>query len=209
MPDVKIPTVKLKANIPVDISLKWCDYAKSQQADWPDKLRLTGMVNGEEGRVYVPLGLEAELLKHGIIQRAGETKDWDENVVPNYEVVNAEPFKLRKSERADGRKGFLYAVGDVTPPSDTAPTPKSAAPAAVNKQDRKAFVHIRNMYGACLLTAQQAWEEYMGRVPDDRTLQAATATLMVEARKQGLTVEAPPPATPPEPEAEEDAELPF
>jgi len=175
--ETRIPIVKAKANVALKIELKWCDYSPSKNEEWPDQLRLTGRINGEESRIYVPLGLENDLAEHGFIQRTGDDDRWG---MPAFEVLSADPFELLKVERDNG-PGYLYQVGALngkpTPADATSPRPTPSSSAPTSDDSPEVLWLARQMYLEAVVLAAHGFDEL------NENTRAITISGMIELRR--------------------------
>src|ERR1700680_2059725 len=60
-------TIKLMTNIPVIGTPEYVDYIPTKNPDYKDQIAIRGKWHVGEGRIYLPLPLEAELTKIGLI----------------------------------------------------------------------------------------------------------------------------------------------
>src|ERR1700693_576426 len=60
-------TIKLQTNIPVTGVVEYVDYIKTTNPDYKDQIAVRGKFDAGEGRIYLPLGVEGELFKIGLV----------------------------------------------------------------------------------------------------------------------------------------------
>jgi len=212
-------TIKPRAGVPITVELRYCDYAKTTKPEegYPDQICLKGTVDGQDGRLYLPLGVQDQLTAKGYVKITGENDNWGN---PAYRVLNPGPFELLKSER-DGGKGWTWTVGSLNGDQDSPPKTEHspANPTATPKADWRTFlVQYRDAEIACIQTTEQAWTR-AGYKPEDviAEIGAGSRQKLIELSKRGYIEQvdmkrAKPEPTYEEPPAaleEEEDELPF
>lgn len=172
-------TLKLLTNVPLTLTLKYCDVYQSEKAKtegWAAQLAL----KGEEGTVYVPLPAGKDLVKIGAIQKLG-TKDKYGH--PAMKVVGHPRLTILKTE--DGKKKLTtitLAGSDGAPPSSDTPKAPNVKPRA----STASWERLQAVYEQCVSIARTAWLSATEHPPKDEVLHAAAATLFIEANRQGL-----------------------
>lgn len=173
-------TVKLQTNIPITGTLDYCDYIKSTNPQYNDQIALKGTWDGSgQGRIYLPLALEGELSKKGIIGPKAENG--------NYPVL-MRGAKVRILRVEDGKSkrtsiDLLDSAGPATVANTPAATPYKAASygGAATKEQLEATLQ------ECLEVSHEMWMA-AGFTPADCTdaIAASAHTLFIARSQRGL-----------------------
>ena len=187
----------------VNGTLKIVSAAKSGKGynlkgDWDD---------GEEWK-YVEAEAAKVLADKGIVVRDGQ---WEDSGKPKYKIIGEPHIGIITTFHGKGNPPTHKIVLNGKKDDATATTQPAGA----------SWLELEHDYQAALDIAIRAWERLSAKTPENAVLQAAAATVLIEASKRGLrgAVESPqataaseePPELEnfPEPLDEEDDDLPF
>jgi hypothetical protein len=187
----------------VNGTLKVVSAAKSGKGynlkgDWDD---------GEEWK-YIEAQAAKILAEEGLVVRDGKWQDGN----PKYKVIGEPHIGIITTFHGKGNPPTHKIILNGQKP---------AASSTTDAQVDTSWLELEHDYQAALDIAIRAWERLSAKTPENAVLQAAAATVLIEASKRGLrgAVE-PPEATPaaqeppdleefPEALDEEDDDLPF
>jgi hypothetical protein len=200
-------TVKLKTNVPLEMTLRWVYWSDGK--DWtdpdtkkvkklPPRVLLRGQdKGGADIQTYQPIDLLTDLQKQGLVRPTGGKDNFGGDA---YEVVGGSAdITLEKAERDSG-KGHIYSVEPtggapkpIEPPATAPdPSPPTQAPPADHMMgevpdNRAAWAALQERYKRCVMIAYHVWHEQNGvdELPME-TWQTGAHALFIEANKQRL-----------------------
>ena len=191
----------------VNGTLKSVSLAKSEKGynlkgDWDD---------GEEWK-YVELKAAKVLADEGIVVHDGK---WEDSGKPKYKIIGEPHIGIITTFHGKGNPPTHKIVLNGQKPSESTESKTSDVVIGAS------WLELEHDYQAALDIAIRAWERLSSKAPENAVLQAAAATVLIEASKRGLRGAAEPATTtaseePPDlddfPEAldeEDDDSLPF
>jgi len=194
----------------VNGTLKSVSLAKSKKGynlkgDWDD---------GGEWK-YVEASAAKALADEGIVVRDGE---WPDSGKPKYKIIGEPHIGIITKFHGKGNPPTHKIVLNGKKEPESAPTDSTSTSPVLGAS----WEELEHDYQAALDIAIRAWERLSAKTPENAVLQAAAATVLIEASKRGLRgVAQPQEATTdvpekredyddfPDPSDEEDDELPF
>lgn len=188
-------TIKLQTNIPVTGVLEYVDYIKTRTEGYKDQIALRGKWDVGEGRIYLPLALESDLTKLGLI---GEKQ-----ANGNYPLLQANPkIELLKTENGTTR---FTAVKILSAGAEQKVAKQAAAPVySQNNQpnaspasdtyhpvatadSKKAWDQIILTHRNCMLAAVETLKELGGTVDNSDVIATANCLFSERSRRGILT----------------------
>jgi hypothetical protein len=179
--------IQLQTNVPVNCTLAQVSLAPGQ-GTWPDgrpkqdQVVVAGNFEGNVSKVFLPLPLEGELKKIGVIG--------DRNGNGSYSLLKP-GAQLRFTKREDGKSKFttveLVGQGQVTAQARTAPATTTPPGAGKDQWDRLVYT-----MGLAARAALKIWKD-AGVEGFNESVAATAHSLFIEANRSGLNLTPPVP----------------
>ena len=156
----------------VNGTLKSVSLAKSEKGynlkgDWDD---------GEEWK-YVELKAAKVLADEGIVVRDGK---WEDSGKPKYKIIGEPHIGIITTFHGKGNPPTHKIVLNGQKPSESVESKTSDVVIGAS------WLELEHDYQAALDIAIRAWERLSSKAPENAVLQAAAATVLIEASKRGL-----------------------
>lgn len=158
----------------VNGTLKSVVLAKSKKGynlkgDWDD---------GEEWK-YVEASEAKVLADAGIVVRDGE---WPDSGKPKFKITGAPRIGIITTFHGKGNPPTRKIVLNAQKEPEAAPTDSTRKSPVLGAS----WEELEHDYQAALDIAIRAWERLQAKTPENAVLQAAAATVLIEASKRGL-----------------------
>lgn len=195
--------IKLATNIPVTGVVEYVDYIQSKNTapdgrPYSDQIAVRGKFDCGEGRIYLPLQLEADFQRLGIVgprqpngnyptKAAGtrikllRTEDGQRKII-TLEVLSAGVAPTSQPQyNAAPPQPSLY------PPAQTQAYPPASLP---HRPNAERWSEMTLCMKNCLLSAADVWTQAGGNIEKNCVeIQACASTLFIECQKSGVKPE--------------------
>lgn len=179
--------IRLQTNIPLVGVAQYFDFCPTRTPGYSDQISIRGTFDGAgEGRVYLPLSVEGDFIKLGIV--GARTQNG------SYPILVQNPrIKILRTEQGNRKQTTVELVsssGVIDQPvcqgtfSSTAPTEKTPGKSKEDQVDDLILT-----YRECLKASMALWSEAAGPDGAEKNLQCvqqAAATLFINRCQRGL-----------------------
>ncbi len=197
-------TIKLQTNIPVTGVVEYVDYIQSKMSGpdgrpYSDQIAVRGKFDCGEGRVYLPLSIEADFQMLGIVGPKQQNGNYP---------LKATGTRIKLLRTEDGNRKIttveVLSAG-VAPTSqpqyNAAPPQQSLYPPAQTsgyasftaqpqKSNAERWSEMTLCMKNCLLSAADIWTQAGGNIEKNCVeIQACSSTLFIECQKSGVKPE--------------------